>query len=66
MSDEGVIGGEIYALPAGGGMARDLTTDRKASPNWFRWSPSSKQIIMTEDISGDSAISTLDIGLGKR
>jgi Tol biopolymer transport system component len=41
MSDEGVIGGEIYALPAEGGTPRDLTPDRKASPNWFRWSPSS-------------------------
>lgn len=64
MSDEGVIGGEIYALPAEGGEARDLTPDRKASPNWFRWSPSSKQIMMTEDISGNSAISTLDLASG--
>lgn len=64
MSDEGVIGGDIYALPAGGGQARDLTPNRRASPNWFRWSPSSKQIIMTEDISGNSAISTLDLASG--
>jgi dipeptidyl aminopeptidase/acylaminoacyl peptidase len=64
MSDEGVVGGDIYALPAAGGQARDLTPDRKASPNWFRWSPSSKQIIMTEDIAGSSAISTLDLASG--
>jgi dipeptidyl aminopeptidase/acylaminoacyl peptidase len=64
MSDEGVVGGDIYALPAGGGEARDLTPGRKSSPNWFRWSPSSKQIIMTENISGNSAISTLDVASG--
>jgi Tol biopolymer transport system component len=40
MSDEGVTGGDVYALPAEGGALRDLTPDRKASPNWFRWSPS--------------------------
>jgi dipeptidyl aminopeptidase/acylaminoacyl peptidase len=64
MSDEGVTGGDIYALPAAGGTPRDLTPNRKASPNWFRWSPSSKQIIMTENISGNSAISTLDLASG--
>jgi dipeptidyl aminopeptidase/acylaminoacyl peptidase len=65
MSDEGVNGGDIYAIPAeGGGMLRDLTPNRKASPNWFRWSPSSKQIIVTENISGNSAISTLDLASG--
>jgi len=64
MSDEGYTGGEIYAVPAEGGELRDLTPDRKSSPTWFRWSPSSKQIVMTEDMSGDSAISTLDLASG--
>jgi dipeptidyl aminopeptidase/acylaminoacyl peptidase len=61
MSDEGVIGGDIYALPAEGGAPRDLTQNRKSSPNWFQWSPSSKQILMGENIAGNSAISTLDL-----
>lgn len=64
MSDEGVIGGEIYAMPAEGGTPRDLTENRKSSPNWFQWSPSSKQILMGENIAGDSAISTLDLASG--
>jgi dipeptidyl aminopeptidase/acylaminoacyl peptidase len=64
MSDEGVIGGEIYALPAQGGEPRDLTPDRKSSPNWFQWSPSSKQILFGEDVAGSSAISTLDLASG--
>lgn len=64
MSDEGVTGGDIYAVPAAGGAARDLTPNRKSSPNWFRWMPSSKQILMTEGVSGQMAISTLDIASG--
>ncbi len=62
MSDEGVIGGEIYAIPAeGGGEPRDLTPNRRSTPNWFQWSPSSKQILFGENVAGDSAISTLDV-----
>ena len=64
MSDEGVIGGDIYALPAEGGAPRDLTENRKSSPNWFQWSPSSKQILMGENVAGISAITTLDLASG--
>jgi dipeptidyl aminopeptidase/acylaminoacyl peptidase len=64
MSDEGVVGGDIYALPAEGGEARDLTPNRKSSPNWFQWSPSSKQILMGENVAGLSAIATLDVASG--
>jgi len=64
MSDEGVIGGDIYALPAEGGTPRDLTPDRRSSPSWFQWSPSSKQILFGEDVAGNSAISTLDLASG--
>jgi dipeptidyl aminopeptidase/acylaminoacyl peptidase len=64
MSDEGVIGGDIYALPAGGGAPRDLTENRKSTPNWFQWSPSSKQILMGENVAGISALTTLDLASG--
>jgi dipeptidyl aminopeptidase/acylaminoacyl peptidase len=64
MSDEGSTGGDIYALPASGGELRDLTPGRKSSPNWFRWLPSSKQILFTEGVAGDTAIATLDLASG--
>jgi dipeptidyl aminopeptidase/acylaminoacyl peptidase len=64
MSDEGVTGGDIFALPAEGGEPRDLTPNRKSSPNWFRWMPSSKQILFSEDVSGSMALSTLDVASG--
>lgn len=64
MSDEGSTGGDIYALPAGGGALQDLTPGRRSSPNWFQWASSSKQILMTEDISGNMAVSTVDLASG--
>ena len=64
MSDEGSTGGDIYAVSAQGGAARDLTPGRKSSPNWFRWTPSSRQILMTEGAGASMAISTLDLGSG--
>jgi len=64
MSDEGSTGGDIYVLPATGGPPRDVTPNRKSSPNWFRWMPSSNQILMTEDSSGEMAVSTLDLASG--
>jgi dipeptidyl aminopeptidase/acylaminoacyl peptidase len=64
MSDEGVIGGDIYSVPAEGGAPRDLTENRKSSPSWFQWSPSSKQLLFGENVAGMSAISTLDLASG--
>ena len=64
MSDEGSTGGDIFVLPATGGVPHDLTPNRKTSPNWFRWMPSSNQILMTEDVSGEMAVSTLDLASG--
>jgi len=64
MSDAGVVGGDVYAMPAEGGAPRNLTENRKSSPKWFRWSPSSEQILMMENVAGMSAISTLDLASG--
>ncbi len=43
---------------------KNLTPKRNSSPNWFRWMPSSKQILMTEGTAGQMAISTLDLTSG--
>ncbi len=64
MSDQGVTGGDIYSVSANGGTPRDMTANRASSPNWFRWSPSSKQIVLTESLAGDMAVSTLDLASG--
>jgi dipeptidyl aminopeptidase/acylaminoacyl peptidase len=37
MSDQGVTGGDIYIIPSSGGEAKDVTPDRAATPQWFKW-----------------------------
>lgn len=59
MSDEGVNGGDIFSLPAAGGEPRDLTPDRKASPNWLRWLPSG-QILFTENTDGAVGVGLIE------
>ena len=59
MSDEGVTGGDIFALPASGGEPRNLTPERKASPTWLRWLPSG-QILFTEHTDGGVGTALLD------
>ena len=60
MSDEGSTGGDIYTIPATGGVdPRDVTPGRKSSPSWIRWLPSGT-ILFTESIDGGTAIATLD------
>jgi dipeptidyl aminopeptidase/acylaminoacyl peptidase len=65
MSDEGVVGGDIYTIPAGGGRPRNLTPDIKTSPSSLAWLPSSGQILFTETVDGGSGISTLDPATGR-
>jgi dipeptidyl aminopeptidase/acylaminoacyl peptidase len=59
MSDEGVIGGDIFTIPSSGGTPRNLTPDIKASPCWLNWLPSGR-ILFTEHVDGGSGIATLD------
>ena len=64
MSDEGVIGGEVFTMPTEGGEPHNVTPNRRSTPNWFQWSPSGKQIVFGENVVGNSAISTLDLATG--
>jgi dipeptidyl aminopeptidase/acylaminoacyl peptidase len=59
MSDEGSTGGDIYAVPASGGAAQDLTPGRKSSPAWLQWMRSGK-ILFAETIDGSTALASLN------
>jgi dipeptidyl aminopeptidase/acylaminoacyl peptidase len=56
MSDEGVLGGEIFVVPAAGGEVRNLTPGRDASPSWLSWLPSSREILFAENAEGGSGL----------
>jgi len=73
MSDEGSIGGDIYTVPAdssnvssnGGGDARDITPDIKASPASLTWSADSHSIVFGEIIDGQSGIASVNLHSGE-
>src|SRR5262249_52890679 len=59
MSDEGVVGGDIYTIPAEGGESRNRTPDLKASASALTWLPSS-HLLFSAHLDGGSCIATLD------
>ena len=66
MSDEGSTGGDIFVVPAVGGNAHDVTPGIAASPNGIFWtSKGGDKILFTEDIDGESGISSVDLGSGR-
>lgn len=65
MSDEGVNGGEIYAISARGGTPRNLTPDLKASASWLAWQPSSQAVLFTAHVDGSSGILAADLENGR-
>jgi dipeptidyl aminopeptidase/acylaminoacyl peptidase len=64
MSDEGVVGGDIFAIPANGGKPRNLTPALNSSASWLAWLPSSNQILFTEHIDGSSGLIKLNTATG--
>ncbi|MGB7331698.1 MAG: S9 family peptidase [Terriglobales bacterium] len=69
MSDEGSTGGDIFVVPAGGvstsqRSARNVTPGIVASPNGIFWK-SSDEILFTENIDGESGISSVELASGK-
>jgi dipeptidyl aminopeptidase/acylaminoacyl peptidase len=63
MSDEGSTGGDLVAVPADGGVARNLTPELKASVTTFAWTAPDR-ITFGEDIAGESAIVRLNTADG--
>ncbi len=65
MSDEGSTGGDVFLVPATGGVARNLTPGLQASASWLAWRPGGGEILLLESVDGASGISTLDVRSGK-
>ena len=68
MSDEPVVGGDIYTLPAssssGGGDARNITRDMKATASSINWSSDSKSIVFGEIVDGKSGVASVNLDSG--
>ncbi|HEY6320636.1 MAG TPA: S9 family peptidase [Thermoanaerobaculia bacterium] len=66
MSDQGVTGGDVYAIPAAGGPARDLTPGMAASAASLSWTASG-ELLAFEIVDGGSGLVKIDpAGLGRQ
>ncbi len=63
MSDEGVIGGDLYVAPATGGTPRDVTPTLPVSAATFAWT-GSHTVLVTSWAHGGSEIATVDMTTG--
>ena len=63
MSDEGSTGGDIYFVSTGGGEARNLTPNFKASPSAIAWT-SDDEITFAENVDGNSGFGIVNIANG--
>ena len=60
MSDEGVVGNDIFTVDAVGGDLHNLTPNAKSSAAWLRWMPNGKTILDAGYVDGEPAIATVD------
>ena len=61
MSDEGIIGGDIYVVSADGSAPRDITDHINASPSWFTWTDGGRDILFTAAVDGRSGIGNVEV-----
>ena len=58
MSDEDVVGGDIYLVPMSGGAPRNLTPGSKTSPSSLAWT-SDGRILFGQNVDGDSGFASV-------
>jgi dipeptidyl aminopeptidase/acylaminoacyl peptidase len=56
MSDEPIVGGEVYVVPQAGRKAQNLTPNMAATASWLTWTQDSKKILTAEYVDGTTAI----------
>jgi dipeptidyl aminopeptidase/acylaminoacyl peptidase len=65
MSDEPLVGGDVYVVSASGGAeARDVTPGMKAQASWVEW-PTADRILFAETIDGGSGIASVGASGGE-
>ena len=65
MSDEGSTGGDIYVVPAAGGVAKNMTPGLEGSARSLAWRADGR-IVFNEYVDGSSAIVTVPAAGGPR
>jgi dipeptidyl aminopeptidase/acylaminoacyl peptidase len=65
MSDEAIVGGDIYTVPAGGGPMTNVTAGMKMSASWIAWSADSLNVNFAGIADGGSVIARVDFATHK-
>ncbi len=60
MSDQGVTGGDVYLVPAAGGMPVNLTPRSTVTPGWLAWTGAGS-LLVNAFAGGSSQLATLRI-----
>jgi dipeptidyl aminopeptidase/acylaminoacyl peptidase len=63
MSDQGVVGGDVFLVPLAGGQARNLTPGRPASVSWLQWLADGR-LLWSEIVDGSAALARADVAEG--
>ncbi len=61
MSDEPIVGGDVYVVPETGGNAQNVTPTMRQSASWLTWTSDSKRILTAEYADGLSAIHEMSL-----
>ncbi len=65
MSDEAIVGGDVFSVPAAGGELTDVAPKMNMSASWISWSADSHAIMLTGIADGGTIIATLDVAAHK-
>jgi dipeptidyl aminopeptidase/acylaminoacyl peptidase len=56
MSDESIASGDLYVIPAAGGLPSNLTPRSPGSTFWFAWLPKSQGIVLADALDGATGL----------
>lgn len=63
-SDRGLVGGEVFVIPATGGDPRNLTPGVEFSPGWVRWFPDGERMLYAGWDGVTHQVGLLDVASG--
>jgi dipeptidyl aminopeptidase/acylaminoacyl peptidase len=60
MSDQGVTGGDVWAVSVAGGEPQNLTPNRPSTPAWLTWN-GDRNLFVTEIVGGSARLFSLEL-----
>jgi dipeptidyl aminopeptidase/acylaminoacyl peptidase len=61
MSDEAIVGGDVFSVPATGGAVANLTPDMKMTASWIAWLPDSASLQFSGIADGGTVVARIAV-----